>query len=49
MELEESVLESNKCSDQLSEIIKAVKCRLDEYEKADIRLERLAEDMCTRV
>lgn len=30
-------------------IIKAVKSRLDEYEKADIRLERLAEDMCTRV
>lgn len=30
-------------------IIKAVKSRLDEYEKAGIGSERLAEDMCTRV
>ena len=30
-------------------IIKAVKSRLNEYEKAGIGLERLAEDMCTRV
>lgn len=34
MELEESVLESNKCSDQLSEIIKAVKC-IEHFPHAD--------------
>lgn len=34
IELEESVLESNKCSDQLSEIIKAVKC-IEHFPHAD--------------